>query len=422
MGDPRLKMLVLALASRLHGEQYYLKLMEQYKWCLYEFRDITFYPSPVTEEPLGDIDYSRFDIITLLLLTGGTSRLAKRIIERSGKPTIIVVHGKHNSLASGLSARSWALSKGYKVYLVYSDQPSMLCKRFNPICRGLYAGNMIRNLRVLEINGDGRVSRAAEEFMKATGARVSAVSFEKIREIGWGVEEHGLSQYINKVREKIDLSGVDRKVVIDTVRIYYALRKLVLDGVYNAVSIDCFPFVVKYKVTPCLAVAMLNSDGIPTACEDDFYSLVLLAASLGLTGEPGWIANPSGFTEQGYVKLAHCTVAPTLGWGCMLVPHFETGYPYAVTCRLKHGRYVVARLSLDYRLLGIYKAKKIASGLREPGLCRTQLVVDLGPANGDEFIKRALGNHHVAIPWKEWLPEALEVLAWYMGWRLEFYN
>ncbi len=220
----------------------------------------------------------------------------------------------------------------------------------------------------------------------------------------------------------IDLIGVDKDILYDAVRVYYALRKLVIDKGFNAISFECFPFIVKYRLTPCLAVAMMNNDGIPTACENDFYSLAILAVSFALTGKPGWIANPSGFTSEGYVRLAHCTIAPLLGGDCYLVPHFETGNPYAVTCRLSHDKVVLLRLSLDYRRINAYKAKVVESGLLEPGYCRTQAILDLGPMNGIRFLETAAGNHHVVIPWNPGLIESLKTMAWWLGWDLKIYN
>ena len=416
-----MRILVIPLASRLHGEEYYTSLMRVYGKCLEGYDGVTVNDNVVTSIDELDINYEFFDLLLLIHLTGGTSKLAKRIVAESHKPAILVAYGRHNSLPSALSAKAWLVQRGYKVRILYSNEPSTLCRVFNPIYRGLLAGYNLSKLRVLEINENGVLSDDAKKFIEITGAVVEAISYEEILRICERASDNELRDLYNHVSKHIDLSSVDYESLYKALRIYYAIRKIIVERGFNAVSIDCFPLVIKYRITPCLAVAMLNNDGIPMACEDDFYSLVFLAISPILAGEPGWISNPSGLTNEGYVKFAHCTIAPRLGSNCMLVSHFESGYPYAVTCKMRHREYALLRLSLDYKRLYVFKAKKIESGLLEPGLCRTQLIADLGDFGGGKFIELAQGNHHVAIPWINGLDEMLKVFSWWMNWDLTIF-
>ena len=416
-----MRILVIPLASRLHGEEYYTSLMRVYRKCLEGYDGVTVNDNVVTSINELNINYKFFDLLLLIHLTGGTSKLAKRIVAESHKPSILVAHGKHNSLPSALSAKAWLVQKGYRVRILYSDEPNTLFRVFNSVYRGLLAGHNLSKLKVLEINENGVLSNDAEKFIEITGAVVEAISYEEILRIGERASDNEMRDLYNHVSKHIDLSSVDYESLYKALRIYYAIRKIIVEGGFNAVSIDCFPLVIKYRITPCLAVAMLNNDGIPMACEDDFYSLVFLAISPILTGEPGWISNPSGLTNEGYVKFAHCTIAPGLGSNCILVSHFESGYPYAVTCKMKHREYALLRLSLDYKRLYVFKAKKIESGLLEPGLCRTQLIADLGDFGGEKFIELAQGNHHVAIPWINGLDEMLKVFSWWMNLDLTIY-
>ncbi|MFA4647841.1 hypothetical protein P8X24_11460 [Pyrococcus kukulkanii] len=386
----------LFLASELHGESYYRKVMESFREVfpkdLVSFKDVN---------EVSGVDGA--DIVLLFLLTGGTSKKAKEVI-KAGKPTILITHGKHNSLPSGLSAKAWAEANGYNVYLYHAESPEELIG----LIRGLKAYKRLKGLRILEITSDGKVSENAKAFSGVFGSKVYAISYERIKEVGWSASESEIKDLLAKVRVLINAEG---EKVRDVVRIYYALKKLKDEYKANAIVIDCFPFVVKYKVTPCLAVAMMNAEGIPTACEDDFHSLLMLTISYELTDSPGWIANPSGFTKNGELKLAHCTIAPTLGRNCGIVSHFESGCPYAVTCEIKYDRLIIGRVSLDYSKLSYFVARKVRSGLLEEGLCRTQLVVDIGR----EFLEKALGNHHVVMPYTPEALEGLKLVDWLLG-------
>lgn len=413
-----MKVLALPLASRLHGENYYRGLMRIYKDCLEGYDGVIVSDYIFTSAEELSIDLESPDLLLLIHLTGGTSGLAKIVVERSGKPAILVAHGYHNSLPSALSARAWMVHRGYRARIIYSDKPSGFCKIFNSVYRGLLAGYSLSRLRVLEINGDGVLSDSARRFSEALGAVVKAVSYRDVMDTGSKASDRELNDLINHISKHIDLSGISYEDLYKVIRIYYAIRKIIVEKGFNAVSIDCFPLILEYKITPCLAIAMLNNDGIPAACEDDFYSLALLVLGPILSGEPGWISNPSGLTSEGYIKFAHCTIAPRLGSNCMLVSHFESGYPYAIACRLKHREYALLRLSLDYKQLHVFRAKNIESGLLEPGLCRTQLIASLHDLGGREFIEYAQGNHHVAIPWVDDMDEMLKTVSWLMNWDL----
>ncbi len=414
-----MKILAIPLASTLHGEQYYLSVYKVFKECLENYSNIEVFDKVVTSDKDLPRDLKGYDLLLIIHLTGGTSGYAKKLVSSTGLPALLVAYGRHNSLGSGLSARSWLQYRGYRVWLLYTEEPNGFCSLFNSVYRGVYAGYGLSRLRVLEVNADGVVSEDAKRFMESLGGVVEAVGFEELHRIGSQASKEDLVELYDRVSRYMDLSGAEPGYLMDVLRVYYALRKLVVDGGYNAVSIDCFPYVVKYRVTPCLAVAMLNNDGIPTACEDDFYSLVGLALSMLLTGRPGWIANPSGVSCEGYLKLAHCTIAPGLCRNCMLVPHFETGYPYALACSLEDGEYGLLRLDHGYRRLVVYRVRHRGSGLLEPGLCRTQFHADIDGIDGYGFIEEAVGNHHVLVPWVDGLETMLKTLAWWMGWDLE---
>ncbi len=418
-----MKALLIGLASSLHGKEYYEPIYESVAGVFRVFEGIEVAEKPVTNiNELEINDLKNYDYLVLLHLTGGTSGLATRIGVSHGGPVILLAHTRHNSLASALSARAKLVDKDIKTSLIYFDNINDLLLEFTQLYQGIKAAIDLKNIRILEINEDGAVSDKAKLFMGKIGGEVIAVSHEELLKIGKEASREELRELEKHVRLYIDLSGTERYKLEEVLRIYYAMRKLVSEKGAEAISIDCFQLVVKHRITPCFAVAMMNTDGIPTACEDDFHSLVMLYLSLALTGEPGWIANPSGITPNGYLRFAHCTIAPSIGTKCGLTTHFESGYPYAVFCRFRQKKLLFGRLSLGYDKIKVYRGKVIESGLLEPGFCRTQLIVDTGPLRPEEFIEKAIGNHHVFMPWREDLEKMIEAFAWWMGWRLEREN
>ncbi len=420
-----MKIYVVPLASSLHGEKYVRLMMGSYRSVLLGFEGLVFHGEPV-DEPFRDVPLDT-DLLVLIHLTGGTSSLAYRTaIALSDKgllvPILLLAHSKHNSLASALSARIKLLKSGFKTYLIYSDDKNDLMRRFTAFYQGVRAGYELGRMKILDINADGRLSLKAKLFIEKTGSRVDPISFEELAGIGEEASRSEVEALIDHVSDYMDLSSVRSGELEKIMRIYYAMRKLVADKGYTGIVIDCFPLIVKYHVTPCIPVALMNSDGIPTACEGDYHSLIMMYLSLALTGRPGWISNPSGITRDGYLRFAHCTIAPTLGRDCWATTHFETGHHYAVACRYRYRRVLFGRVNESMDSMIIYRGVVRDSGLLEPGYCRTQLIIDTGPLRGEEFIEEAWGNHHVFMPWREDLPEMLKAYGWWMGWSLTIRN
>ncbi len=415
---------VYPLASTLHGEGFIEKINSQYRSVLQGFEGVVYHDGPVTKPVEIPTDV---DLVVLIHLTGGTSRLAFTIARGlhdrgSAAPILLVAHSRHNSLASALSARIRLLGAGYKTYLLYSDERNDFLRRFTAFYQGVRAGYGLGELRILDVNEKGELSLRARLFMDRTGGLVEPISYEDVWRIGEEAGDNELGDLVRHVGEYVDLSGVVMEDLYRVMRIYYALRRLVAEKGYTGIVIDCFPFLMKYGVTPCLPVAMMNMDGIPTACEGDYHSLVMLYLSMVLTGRPGWIANPSGITSYGYLRFAHCTMAPTLGRECWLTTHFESGRHYAVVCMYKYKRVLFGRLNESMDSINLYRGVVRESGFIEPGYCRNQLIIDTGPLSPREFVEDAWGNHHVFMPWREDLLDMLKSFAWWMGWSLTINN
>jgi len=109
------------------------------------------------------------------------------------------------------------------------------------------------------------------------------------------------------------------------------------------------------------------------------------------------MANPSNYNNS-LLTLAHCTVAPSLTEHSTLLPHFETGKPYAVSGKIRRGTYTLASINKDYTVIGIAEAEVLDSGFLSSGRCRTQAVVKLKEKREEPFTEKALENHHVLMP------------------------
>jgi len=394
---------VLAVASKLHGLEYVSGLVERLESVLRPFG--LHLDNVITDESeLSSVEKDRS--YAIFLLTGGTSRLVRSLDARMEGPSILLIsHPYHNSMPSALSARSRLEADGKK-NVAHIHIKDLSDREVEKVVKIVDALNYIERLRILY------VGRASDEVdvIKNIVEDVVVVNIDDLGELLDSVNVDDTD--IKKILSVMDLSGANKSLVKEPLKLYMALKSLMKDTSTNSLAIDCFPFIVRYGYTPCVALSLLLDEGIPAACEADLRSLLLLAMAQKLTGLPGWIFNPSDY-DDGKLLGAHCTVATKLTKYSTLVPHFESGNPYAVTGTLERGTYTVAAISPDFTKMSGVEAELISSGMLSGGRCRTQAVLRLNEKDPRPFIEKSVSNHHVLM--KGNVLEELKILSRMLG-------
>ena len=391
---------VIPLASRIHGVEYCENLVEKFRKVIkgVEFTNIVFSE--------GDIDVSKFkenEAIVLLFLTGGTSKLGYKIASEIFAPTFLVSHGYHNSLGSALSCRARLRKRGLLPWLVHVDRPEGA--DLNYIVKAVEACASLAKAKFGVITPEGELTPKAIDFSSKTGIRVVGIDLGEVLAEAEAVSEEEATKI---AEEELGVEYPDSDL-IKCINLFIALKKIVEKKRIDAITMECFEFILEHEYTPCIAVALMNKYRIPFACEEDYYSLALMYLSKQLICYPGWIANPSGI-EVNKLVLAHCTVDLSLIDRFELVSHFESGKPYAVKGELLPIEYTMARMSesgIECYSVKVYPVKKWSNER-----CRTQCSVEVQGMSALEFLEKASGNHHVLIPGK--VEEHLKVIDWMM--------
>ncbi len=92
-------------------------------------------------------------------------------------------------------------------------------------------------------------------------------------------------------------------------RLYRAIKKVCEEEKLEALTLSCFKLIEQIDTTGCLALSLLNDDGIMAGCEGDLQSIFTLLVVKSLTGKDGFMANPSMInTRTNELILAHCTI------------------------------------------------------------------------------------------------------------------
>ncbi|MCX8136865.1 fucose isomerase [Pyrobaculum aerophilum] len=309
--------------------------------------------------------------------TGGTTAAAVELVERCGaRGAVLVGFGEHNSFASALHTRAELEARGLPAVAFH-------CPSY-------------RNCRE-ELTKARRVANTASSLVgaKAVLIGVETAQARTLRErFGWSIKVVPLEEFEKLVdssqgdREASALFGDERVAKIAAALSQYAAGA-------DVVAIQCFPFLMKRRYTPCLSIAVLNSRGATVACEGDLASGFLMLMARGLAGSSGWIANVVKYTGAEGV-FAHCTISLDMAKSWRVTTHFESGFPYGLAAELKERVYTVVSISprLDRAALG--RVEVIKSGNYLQDACRTQASVKFNRPVRLEA--EAPANHHVFIP------------------------
>lgn len=405
---------IIPFASKLHGEEYYKSVYEAVKKHVsrtgigVEFSPVISSESEVKEHAEK---YSNA-LPVFIALTGGVSGLMQKFSSIANYRRVIVFgHGEHNSLASAVSAKVKMELKGTWTWLFH-------CKSANsPECavevqRMLNVASAVASLlnsKILLVGPYTEKPQSAKEFEAKFESAVDTVTMDdlasRLKYPGKEYVEHFL-----EVFSKVE-SRVPRNTLTNVASIYASLRAVAELGNYDGVALDCFPYLVKYGVTPCTALALLNAEGVVASCEGDLTALTLMLISKALTRANGWIANTVTFEDE-RAYFAHCTIALNMVKEPVIVTHFESGYPYSLTGKLLNNIYTIASLSPDFAIMAMTTGRVLDSGLIYDTMCRMQTILELGfPAKKMPLV--AVANHHVLIPGD--VREELKAVATLLG-------
>ena len=177
--------------------------------------------------------------------------------------------------------------------------------------------------------------------------------------------------------------------------IYCAMKTLVERYGLAGVSLRCFDLLTALGNTGCMALAILNSQGVVATCEGDIPTLLSMCIAHRKFGISGFQANLSRI-DGDKMLFAHCTVPLNMVEEYSYDTHFESGIGVAVHGVLPAGAARIFKLSPDCSEMFLEDVEILENQYNDC-LCRTQILVD-APGLADYFLRSPIGNHHVIIP------------------------
>ncbi len=352
-------------------------------------------------------DFSKYGtggLDVIYVRTGGTEGIFEELFPTLKGAILLLTSGKSNSLAASMEILSYLYQQGRKGEIIHGTT-DYIAERLSILSKVNAAKESLsgRNLGVIGRPSDWLISSHTDkETVKSVlGVNLVDIPIDELIEIVRSDEN--LSAYHNPFMDEVasKVPSAIQKYTDNAVRIYHALKKLTAKYELSGLTLRCFDLLTAVENTGCLALAMLNAEGIPSCCEGDVPALLTMAVGHALTGQCGFQCNPSRINpETGEMLLAHCTVPFDMIRAYTLNTHFESGIGLAVHGELPEGKATILKLSGDLARCFCCKAT-LTGNPYEKSLCRTQITmkIDENPVHvcRDYFLKSPIGNHHVVF-------------------------
>lgn len=347
--------------------------------------------------------YGSHDVELIYVRTGGTENAFKEVFPGLKGQVILLTSGASNSLAASMEILSFLRQQGRTGEILHGSA-AYIAERIAALSRAARARRRLKGARAGVVGRPSDWLIASDPDRAAVRDRlgvelVDVPMDELVPEIRMGLCEAPSGFPLKSVRHSVN-PAVTQKVFDGALGIYGALKRIIDRYDLSAVTVRCFDLLSSVGNTGCLALALINSEGIPAGCEGDIPTLLTMCVSNALFDVPGFMANPSRMDPStGEMVFAHCTVPFNMLRDYAYDTHFESGIGVAVKGELPEGPVTLFKMApgLD-RFLAAEAG--LVRNLSEKRLCRTQVLLRLDDRSlcRDYFLTDPIGNHHVIVP------------------------
>lgn len=337
------------------------------------------------------------------IASGGAEEGFKEAYTQTNEPYILLTTPAYNSLAAAMEILGFLHEHNLKGEILHGSVET-IAKRLAVLEKVAQAKAKISKMKLGCFGEPGGLiaSNVSFESMKTiSGIELLLFTLDELvseyRKGGYIENEYTLAMK----KKSFNLEEVDKAL-----NVYGALKRMIEKYDLQGITVKCFDLLDYIQTTGCLALAILNAEGIPAACEGDQKSMVSMAVLNALTGESGFMANPSSLDpDTNEIIFAHCTLPIDMPDSYELTTHFESGIGVAVTCDIAPQPMTIFKCDDNLKRFYVGRAELLET-MHRADLCRSQMRIHL--LDGTEyFLTNPISNHHIICKgeWSELVTE-----------------
>ena len=344
-----------------------------------------------------------------IISTGGVENIFLDLLKRNlvGTNVTLIADGRFNSLAASMEILTYLNNNNIKAFIAYGSNEEISAR--------------LKDLTHIDFVNEQCGSAA----LSLSGDKIAVFGEPSDWLIASNVDRNFLKQKFNIDFVDIPLDTLFRRFsliddnmveflatdfqavtsrgetterdLLDSLKIYLAINQICQENNCTCATVRCFSIIEKLKATGCLALALLNDEGIDAACEGDLQSLLSMILVRRVTGMPSFMANPSAMSKENHTTtFAHCTVPTTMCRRYGFRSHFESQCGLAVA-----GEFSPSEVYTIFKWGGekldrffVEEAVSVVAPSNE-NLCRSQLTLNF--YNPEYMLNNPIGNHHIIL-------------------------
>ena len=338
-----------------------------------------------------------------MIATGGVENLFKRIWEAIDvemmcapsrqKTVTMIADGRNNSLAAALEILTYLGNVGVEGKILHGTNDEIVSAVGETVCTPSLRGR----IGLFGQPSDWLIASGVDRDYLRQQYGIETIDID-LRRLIDGIktvsptEAEKVAQAMEKRSKAIkEPTSAD---LVEATKAYLAIKRICQEECLDAMTIRCFDIVKACGTTSCLALALLNDEGIVAGCEGDMQTLMSMYLAKRLCGEVAFMANPSQLTDKTSM-LAHCTIPLTMCDETTIRSHFESGIGVAIQGVLPLTDYTLFKwggTKLDRYF--VTEAKSVETPYSNH-FCRTQITLDVNLK--PYMLQHSIGNHHVII-------------------------
>ena len=326
------------------------------------------------------------DLALILIQSGGSEQLFLDNLDKLKAPYYLLTYGHNNSLAASLEILSFIKDNNLEGEVLHGSNE--------------YLANRIDDLLLRKKHSFryGVVGKPSDWLIASKVSYYDASRIHGIELVDIEISE--LEEVYNSINDDLSIEvnkyDFNKDSLNEALKLHKALTIIKDKYSLNGFTIRCFDLLSSLKTTSCLSLGLMNSLGLPCACEGDIPSLISMHVLNQIMGCAGFQANPSRIdVNKKQMVLAHCTLPLNMVDNYSLNTHFESGIGVAIKGELKEEVITIFKLSKNLKDYFVTTGK-IIKNLNETNLCRTQIEISVDE-NIDYFLTRPYGNHHIIV-------------------------
>jgi len=339
----------------------------------------------------------------VMIATGGVENLFKRIwsaidvemmcAPHHSKTVTMIADGRNNSLAAALEILTYLGNNGMEGRIVHGTNDEII----STLVEAHSCAPLQGRIGLFGQPSDWLIASAVDRdyLRQQYGIETIDIELQRLMEgikaIPQDEADKMAQDIVKRVKSLVEPSHAD---LVEAAKAYLAIKSICKEERLDALTIRCFDIVKSCGTTSCLALALLNDEGIVAGCEGDMQTLLSMFLAKRLCGEAAFMANPSQLTDSS-AMLAHCTIPLTMCDETIIRTHFESGIGVAIQGLLPLTDYTLFKWGgsqLDRYF--VTEAKAIETPYSNH-FCRTQITLDVNLK--PYLLQHSIGNHHVII-------------------------